>query len=77
MGSSEEPVYEYVKGKGWIQTSSETYLRVYRGKSYFIEIIRRVPLPGEYGWWTTLGKSSQTIADQVGWYKEYQTFGWL
>jgi hypothetical protein len=49
-----EPIYTFVRGKGWIVSDDEViavHTRHYAGRTYRLTFLKRKPNPGESGWY--------------------------
>ena len=67
-----DPVYEFVKGQGWVIQVHETYVGIREnagdGKKYRVTVIRRPPELGERGWFIYSSKVSlKEVFEEVNW----------
>lgn len=77
---SEEPIYYFVKGKGWVIGEPPAGVREVRvhGQRFRVSFYNRKPTPGEHGWWTVSNKLEQSMDTiiNVGYFPSHNAFGW-
>jgi hypothetical protein len=82
MTDSQAPIYEYVKGQGWVPGPSCQYYvgtKIYKGKTYRVTIMLRYPKLGERAWSLYNRQSFDNILFELGWRGDPDTggFGWV
>lgn len=71
-----EPLYEYIKGQGWIVQNHKRFPKFVNGRKYEIEIEMRPPKAGERGYWVNKDLDIDAVAAIVHYYTSESAFGW-
>lgn len=73
----QEPVYEYIKGKGWVVQTAESYTNSYQGR--IVTLYKRPPEPHERGWYAyyTFSATLKDVFDNLmGYERSVEELGW-